>query len=40
MLGALTEMVLLSTHNICLGREIRKLIFIYTLLSGEVYGQG
>ena len=27
-------MVLLSTHNICFGWEIRKLFFIYALLSG------
>ena len=27
-------MVLLSTHNICFGREIRKIIFGYTHLSG------
>ena len=26
--------VLLSTHNICFGLEIRKIIFSYTLLSG------
>ena len=30
----LDETVLLSTHNICLGWEIRKIIFSYTLLSG------
>ena len=30
----LIEMVLLSTHNICFGLEIRKIIFKYTLLSG------
>ena len=29
----LIETVLLSTHNICLGWEIRKLIFCYTLLT-------
>ena len=28
------ETVLLSTHNICFGWEIRKIIFSYTLLSG------
>ena len=37
VLGALKnhliEMVLLSTHNICFGWEIRKLIFRYTLLT-------
>ena len=26
-------MVLLSTHNICFGREIRKIFFSYALLS-------
>ena len=26
--------VLLSTHNICLGREIRKIFYKYTFLSG------
>ena len=26
--------VLLSTHNICIGWEIKKIIFQYTLLSG------
>ena len=30
----LIETVLLSTHNICFGWEIRKIIFSYTLLSG------
>ena len=30
----LIEMVLLSTHNICLGSEIRQKNFSYTLLSG------
>ena len=30
----LIETVLLSTHNICFGREIRKIIFCDTLLSG------
>ena len=29
----LIETVLLSTHNICFGREIRKLNFCYTLLT-------
>ena len=29
----LIETVLLSTHNICLGGKIRKIIFQYTLLS-------
>ena len=33
----LSEMVLLSTHNICFGGEIRELIFKYGLLSaGQV----
>ena len=31
--GRLTETVLLSTHNICFGLEIRKLIFWYALLT-------
>ena len=30
----LIETVLLSTHNICFGGEIRKIIFKCTLLSG------
>ena len=30
----LIETVLLSTHNICFGWEIKKIIFQYTLLSG------
>ena len=30
----LTEMVLLSTHNICFGWEIRKLFVDYALLFG------
>ena len=30
----LIETVLLSTHNICFGREIRKIIFSCALLSG------
>ena len=29
----LIEMVLLSTHNICFGWEIKKIYFQYTLLS-------
>ena len=28
------ETVLLSTHNICFGWEIKKIVFQYTLLSG------
>ena len=30
----LIETVLLITHNICFGWEIKKIIFLYTLLSG------
>ena len=30
----LIETVLLSTHSICFGREIRKIIFSYAHLSG------
>ena len=30
----LTETVLISTNNICFGREIRKIIFNFALLSG------
>ena len=29
----LIETVLLSTHNICFGLEIKRLVFQYTLLS-------
>ena len=29
----LSETVLLSTHNVCFGREIRKLNFRYALLT-------
>ena len=32
----LNEKVLLSTHNICFGREIRKLIFIYALFTKDL----
>ena len=32
----LIETVLLSTHNICLGYEIRKIIYQYALLSGDM----
>ena len=32
--NCLIETILLSTHNICFGREIRKIIFNYTLLFG------
>ena len=31
----LIEIVLLSTHNICFGSEIRKIIFKCALLAGE-----
>ena len=31
------ETVALSTHNICFGWEIRKLIFIYALLSSDLF---
>ena len=37
--NCLIETVLLSTHNICFGREIRKNIFLYTLLSRSPYTQ-
>ena len=33
----LIETVLLSTHNICFGLEIRKINLSYTLLSGGLY---
>ena len=32
----LTETVLLSTHGICFGLGLRKLIFNYTLLSRDL----
>ena len=32
----LIETVLLSTHNICFGWEIEKIIFSYVLLSGDL----
>ena len=32
----LIETVLLSTHNKCFGCDIRKIIFNYTLLSGDL----
>ena len=32
----LIETVLLSTHNICFGLEIKKIIFQYTHLSGAL----
>ena len=35
--NSLIETVLLSTHNICFGWEIRKIIFCYTLLSGGLW---
>ena len=31
--NSLIEMVLLSTHNICFGLEIRKIFFRYALLT-------
>ena len=34
----LIETVLLSTHNICFGREIRKLNLCYALLTRERSG--
>ena len=34
MFWVLIETVLLSTHNICFGLEIKKIVFHYTLLSG------
>ena len=34
----LIETVLLSTHNICFGREIRKLNFSYALITRERSG--
>ena len=41
MLGAqknrLIETVLLSSHNICFGGEIKKIVFQYTLLSGGMF---
>ena len=33
--NCLIEMVLLSTHNICFGGEIKKLIFSNALLFGD-----
>ena len=33
----LIETVLLSTHNICFGREIRKLFFWYALLTKALF---
>ena len=33
----LNETVILSTHNICFGWEIRKLNFRYTLLTKVLY---
>ena len=32
----LIETVLLSTHSICFGSEIRKIIFQYAFLSGDM----
>ena len=34
----LIEMVLLNTHNICFGWEIKKITFQYALLSGGLSG--
>ena len=31
------ETVLLSTHNICCGREIKKIVLQYGLLSGGLF---
>ena len=31
------ETVLLSTHNICFGLEIKKIVLQYTLLSGGLF---
>ena len=33
----LIETVLLSTHNICFGRETMKIVFQYALLSGGLH---
>ena len=33
----LIDIILLSTHNICFGRKIKKIIFGYTLLSGSLH---
>ena len=33
------EALILSTHNICFGWEIRKIIFSYALLSGGLQMQ-
>ena len=33
----LTETVLLSTHNLCFGLELRKLVFDSELLSGGLH---
>ena len=35
----LIETVLLSTHNICFGLEIRKMIFTEAVLSGDLFHQ-
>ena len=37
--NGLVEAVLLSAHNICFGREIRKIFFCYALLN-KVLGSG
>ena len=36
----LNETVLLRTHNICFGLEIRKIIFSFALLSGGLVYKG
>ena len=33
----LIETVLLSTHNICFGSEMKKIVFQYALLSGGLF---
>ena len=38
--NCLNEMVLLSTHNICFGWEIRKLFFRHALLTKGLLSYG
>ena len=38
-MNRLIETVLLITHNICFGWEIKKLIFQYALLSEGLYSE-
>ena len=38
VITTIIETVLLSTHNICFGREIRELDFWYTLLTKDLNG--